>query len=436
MGQITSKAEPYSSLQEAFMIRYLSTQGPSPYSMDLIPDGISSNEITGKHKIRTALKRQRQLSKAMRSVDCKLGPRCLSPCLLENFEITEPQTGQGKNVYNYSWHDKSQSSPRTDDDTNARTTTPLTQEQIESLGGLGRLVRPANGWQDSEGIVTVDVNRNLIEKKRIMRSRSRPAERSARSVSGTERQAKSVALINDELCPIREVSSAETIENIQLPVPVKPKIIIWPSPEVVNKILNDPRSRPTSLFLARFRRNPQEPYVEVDYRYSRLTGDDTFKIKGNLKDLLEPAAQLVYEADIANNNGSEKMVFLDNAPYIFNNLEGKMYWNGFLTKIEGNPKDRLRLKSLDLDSSTLIFDLTGFTGVKSKKKGSQHTFNCFSEHDDNASKVFCLVRGKALPENTRLYVDHPKYSADMNLTLPTLPESGIPFPITKKEVKD
>ncbi|ODN05806.1 hypothetical protein Ocin01_00895 [Orchesella cincta] len=423
MGQITSKAEPTSSLQEVFMRRYLSTHGPTSDTIELIPSGISDDECPPivRHKFRTAIKRQRQLAQILRTLEDKVSPRrCLSPCMLKNFNVPETQAGNGKNVFNYTWDEQSQRSPRSNPIIQHRKS--LTREQVETLGNFGRLVTTPHddGWHGAEELAALDENHNEIMRG-VKRSQSRP-EPSFRSFLCNRRQAKSSSLINEGLSSIQETWSDVSIDSI-LQSTMSERA--WPPRELLSKILNDPRFRPTSVFLARFRRNSQESYTEVVYRYSKLTGEDSFEIKGNLNDFLEPDAQRRYEADAENNNTCDKKAFVDNFPYLLNNFDGNIYWNGFEMTVEGNLNKRLTLKSMELEPPSLIFNTLGLIHISATRHISYWCLNGFMEGDEIASKTF-IIRGKK-PNLKKLHVDRPSDSTDVTILLPSLLESGIPI---------
>jgi len=411
------------------MINYLSTQGVIPWNIELVPGGIESNEtpLIARHKFKLAIKRQRQLARAMRKIQRNSGRRCLSPCMLENFQIPGSLKDNGKNVYNYSWRDKSRSRPRADEE-RVQHTTSLTAKQVEGLGSLGRLVS-APQCNDSEVIMSLDVKQ--AERKRVMRSRSRP-EPSAKAVSGYNRQANSVSPIKEDVPAVQETPSLVTVENIQLTKKVKRP---WPARDMLSKILNDPRSRPTSLFLARFRHNSleQSSFIEVDYRHRRLNGEEVFGVKGDFKDFLEPNAKLLYEADLTNNNSCDKKTFVENAPHFFNNLNGRIYLNGFAMAIDGSLNNRMKLKSMNMDPPSMTFDVGGLSNVSATLCSTRFSLNGFMEDDDIAARTF-TIRGKTPQDMRKLNVVHPPNSLEVTIIFPTMPESGIPVAI--KDFKD
>src|SRR5947209_1051128 len=107
------------------------------------------------------------------------------------------------------------------------------------------------------------------------------------------------------------------------------------------------RTRPTTYFLARFRPSPDAGFIEVDYRLNKATGKESFQCtSGSLENLLTGEDLAKYQVDKENNNVDEKVVFFKNFPRIFNNFEGRIWWNGFIVCVDEKLSSRMRLKTV------------------------------------------------------------------------------------------
>lgn len=105
MGIVTSLPllYPANVCRENFMIYYLLRKGAIiPGVGDLIPGGglkKQDDPAVARHKFKAAIKKQKQLKKALRELDAGV-PRCLSPCLITDFDM--PKSGKtGTFSYTY-----------------------------------------------------------------------------------------------------------------------------------------------------------------------------------------------------------------------------------------------------------------------------------------------------------------------------------------------
>lgn len=191
--------------------------------------------------------------------------------------------------------------------------------------------------------------------------------------------------------------------------------------------------------MARFRTNPEMDYVELDYRFNKFSGQDSFQVtKGAFEDLLigDQWALNNYISDKDNNNVDVKEAFFHFAPYFFNNLEGRIWWNGFIASIEGDKEKRMILKSLKMDPPALVFDAKGFSQVSAKRNHNKFTFmgSSTSETKEQGDKAIpggenvnakeFVIRGRTDKEVKQLAVDHDNGTTLVSILIPTL--SGIP----------
>lgn len=256
MGYAISRLLSINTMAESFMITYLSRQGITPYTMDLIPggslrDGDDAN--VRRHKFKMALKRQRQLGNALRQIERGLY-RCQSPCFVRVFdEELEVDVNENTVVNEFKWMRGEGDEGRT----------RLNRRQSRNgFGALERLVSDT-GRRDSiqiggvavssEEIVAYDVVREQkvakplrgSQKEKRSRSRPEPRMRKAAGVPGAgKRQSMSVTHVvlrepEPHLLPPLICSLSRAVERIQLGC-LKKARKAWPSSDAVRNVLKDP----------------------------------------------------------------------------------------------------------------------------------------------------------------------------------------------------
>lgn len=173
----------------------------------------------------------------------------------------------------------------------------------------------------------------------------------------------------------------------------------------------------------------------MDYRY-KANGKDFFQItSGSLEKLLTGEALIQYLADKQNNNLDEKVTFFRNFSRIFNNLEGRIWWNGYIVCVDGSVSSRIRVKTVMFDPPAFIFDLSGLQHISATRNDTRLSFignngqagegegEGTGEMQPTVNRSF-VIRGRTEHDIKQLNITHAEGTTLVSITLPTL--SGIP----------
>lgn len=252
-------------------------------------------------------------------------------------------------------------------------------------------------------------------------------------------QASSQDIVHGENIP----SEASVVEKISFKAKKS-----WPSKDLIRRLLKASKTRPTSYFLARFRSPQDKSYVDIEYRFNNATNEEHFSFtNGSFEKLFTPAALKQFQADLANNNcPDEKTAFVSFFPYIFHELVGRIWWNGFIVSVNTPKETRMILNTITFDPPAFVFDVTGLRNVSATRNDNRLTFTGgnTSPHaatpgnagDEGAVHRKFMIRGRTEDELANVEIKHIYGTRLVKMVLPVLGTlSGIPLRSKSKVAK-